>query len=821
MSRNVKKFITIFLSAVMMVMILSGTKVFAEDEVGVYNPEPKVYVLVPGETTKLKVPVRSVGTTISSPEILADASGTPYTVSQPVLRTGNLDVPFNSIYEFLDQYIEFDVTVDETAEIGVYQIKLLIEGKDDSGENVSAELAVKTQILEEREPAQLAVYDIKYDNAIIGKKMNLSFTVRNEGEITARNVYLSIDYGDTGMAAGYSTKNIKIKDLGKQEDTQVTLPIKVLSTAKPGMNTLTVNFTYKNSKGKSNTDSQEIYINLKENDSAPELVLDSFKYKENVKPGQKLGLIVKIKNEGKSKAYDLKLSVDESSLGTSKFIKDYYTDYIELADIGAGSTHKAEIPLLVSKEATGGLKDLKLNLVYYDEQGVEYQSSITIYPDIKTEGVTENGTPVVIISNVKQTPQNPEAGGSLAVSFDIENKSAMDLSDFKIGISNLANSSFIPVGSDPYKYIGVLKAGTSKKVTMNMTVSEEAADGLNILTLGYTYAGGGDTVDIPVLNVKNELGSASKPKLIISNYEVDVEELKAGSVFNFSFEIHNTHSSVAAKNIIITVSGKPEGSQTEIFSVTQGSNSFFVKKIGPGETYSNSLEMKVRSDAATAAYPITVTIEYEYDGIEPNPTTGEIGETVTHELLLQVVENARPVVDYVNVYSYDGQVMMGSPANLGFEFYNMGKSTLNNVIARVEGDFTSTAGDMYFIGNVAAGESAYAEFEVIPNVEGTAKGVVKITYEDSNGDEQVYTKEFEAPVMGALPTEPWETGDFNGEDMGAFNPSVEQPKKPILPTWAFVLLLIAIFVIFVPVTYKVIISIYKSRLRKKEDEMLQ
>mgnify|MGYP002683280321 CR=1 FL=1 len=135
--------------------------------------------------------------------------------------------------------------------------------------------------------------------------------------------------------------------------------------------------------------------------------------------------------------------------------------------------------------------------------------------------------------------------------------------------------------------------------------------------------------------------------------------------------------------------------------------------------------MKAKSDTATNAYPINVTIEYEYDGIKPNPATGEIGEKQEYDLNLQVVENARPVVDYVNVYSWDRGVTVNNPASLSFEFYNMGKSTLNNVVATVEGDFMPSGASMYFLGNVMAGGNAYAEYEVIPIVEGTAYGTVK------------------------------------------------------------------------------------------------
>lgn len=816
MSKKAKRIITTILSAMLLVTLILGNSIKINAAAAyVINPKPEVYVLVPGETTKLKVPIKAVGSYIRSPIIAADVSNTPYTVSQPVLRTEGLDVPLDIIYTNFNQYVEFDVTVAETAKIGTYPIKLTVYGILDGSEGeeqITTDLLVNTQILKEKQPAQLTINKVSFNNPTIGKTMTLSFTVKNEGEITARNVYVSIDYADTGMIAGYTTKNIKIEDVGKNREVAVNLPIKVLSSAKPGLNTLSVKLTYKSEEGTTITESQDIYVTLNENDDAPNLVLESFDYAKRVRPNDKLGLTINIKNDGGNTAYNPRISVDESSIGTSKFIKDYYTDYIELKNIKPYKTLKVEVPLTVAKDATGGLKELKLNLVYNDEQGVEYKSTITIYPDIEAEGVTENGAPVVIIKNVTQTPEYPEAGGNLTVSFDVENKSSKDLNDFKLGIKNLSGSPFVPVEPDPYQYVGELKAGSTKRVTMNLSVAKTVQEGANTLSLAYSYTGGGDSVDIPVLNVINDLGSA-KPRLIISKYEVDKTELKAGSVFNFTIDVHNTHSSVAAKNIIITITGKSQASQTEIFSVTQGSNSFFVNRINPGETITRTLEMKVKSDAATMAYPVTVKIEYEYDGIEPNPTTGEIGETEEHELLLQVVENARPVVNNAYVYSYDGDITVNSPVSLTFEFYNMGKSTLNNVMATVEGDFSMNG--MYYIGNVNAGDRSYADFEVIPNVEGEAKGIIKITYEDSNGEQQVYTSEFDAMVMSA---QTWDPSMADG-GLDVFNPVLPEPKKAILPVWAFVLVQIAIIAIFVPVSRKVIIDIYKNRLRKKEDDM--
>ena len=823
MRKRVKGLVTIFLSLLLLLMNVlgNGVQVYADNSVHVINPNPENIVLLPGETRTLKIPVRAVGAEINSPIISVDASASPYTVSTPILKTEGIEVPLNTIFEFLNQYIEIEVTVAETAKIGIYPIDLIIYGRANiptTGEDdVNTKLTVNTQILEEKEPAQLSINNIKFDNPVIGQDMNLSFKVKNDGEIAARNVYVSIDYADTGMIAGYPTKNIKIEDIASKKDASVSLPIKILPTAKMGIKAIKVNLTHKTEKGDSVPESHDIYVTLKENVNTPNLNLSDFTYIEGPKSGDKLGLVLNINNNGRTAAETPRIYVDDSSLGTAKFIKDYYTDYIELKNIKADNTAEVKVPLVVSKENKGGLQELKLNLVYFDDKGIEYKSTVTLYINVEAEGVTDDGKPIVLISNVLQSPKQPMAGERLEVSFDLLNKSAIDLNDFKLSLKDLTGNTFIPVESDPYLYIGGLKAGVSKRITIPLKVSKNIPEGLNNLAIGYSFNGGeGESINIPVLDVKNELGGlngASKPRLIVSKYEADIEELKAGTVFNFMFEVTNTHTSVAAKNIIITLSGKSSAGQ-EVFTVTQGSNSFFVSKIGPGETFSESLEMKVRSDTATNAYPVNVTIEYEYDGIEPNPTTGAIGEKENHELNMQVVENARPVVDYVNVYSWDRGVTVNQPASLAFEFYNMGKSTLNNVYATVEGDFMSSGSSMYFMSNVVSGGSSYAEFEVIPTVEGMAYGVVKITYEDSNGDEQVYTKEFETSVMGE---QIW-TPDMGGDGgVDVFNPTVPEAKKAILPLWLFIVILVAIFLIFVPTSRKVIISIYKNKLRKKEE----
>lgn len=798
----------------------NGISMAAEGLTVVINEQNVNMVLTPGQTHHYKIPIKSVGGYLPVPVVDVKYTGTgdADTLVFSNVNITNYGSTANGIGQLDGAFVEFDVKVKETAVIGKYPITITVsytEYTENGGERKSTSVNTFFQILEEKAPVQLVLKNVNLQDPNVGCDTNLSFNIRNEGEIVARNAYLSVDYADTGIEKRYSTNKLKIGDIASGKEQAFTLPVTILSSTTPGRKKLKVNFEFKDIDGKPFTSSYDITVNVEKNDAAPRLEVESITYNGEIKAGDDLVLVATLRNYGESSAMDVNVKVDDTSIGTASFIKNYFTDSITLVDLEPNKKTNAKIPLIVSKDATKGVKELKLKINYTDKDGVAYSSTATIYPEIIASELDKGDTiPNIVINEVKQNPSRPSAGGKLEVSFDMVNKSKIDIKEVKIYMDNLQGNTFIPVDSEPYQYIELLKAGEKKRITIPLTISDKIPEGLNNLGLKYTYSGSlaMESVTIPVRNVQNDKqeASSSKPKLIISKYSTNVEELKAGSTFNFIFDIHNTNSSVSAKNITVTVS------QAEnIFAVTQGSNSFFINKIGPGESVQESLEMKIKSDASTKAYPIDIVIEYEYDGAEPNPQTGEIGEKRTEKLNLQVTENSRPVVDYVNVYSYDGPISVNSAANLAFEFYNMGKSQLNNVIVTVEGDFKKADGNMHFIGNVLAGGSTYAEFPVIPNVEGMAKGTLKVVFEDSNGDEVSMTKEFESFVQGQVTMN---DGGFGGPVDDVFAPQMPQPKKPILPIWAFILIQVVIFIAFIPITRKIIISIYKMKLRKKEEE---
>lgn len=814
-----RKLFVAMLMAALVISNLSGSliKVKAED-----NPTGLVFVGkvedvkgVPGETVHVKLPVRTVNGYISQPRVTVKADDMPFT-AQNVTYSTESSSPYDISY-FATTFIEFDLKVKETAKISTkkltVQVAYTTQNSDGVVENKTLDIpSLNFIISEEKEPAQLTVGSIEFDNAVIGTEADLKFTIKNEGGITAHNAYFTIDYKDSGLKPNYSKKDQKITSeakLAPDATYKVSLPVAVLKDAKAGNYALTVTMTYKSQDGgDAITDTSLIYVDIESNTDAPKVEIVSTKNASELKAGDSFNLVTTIKNSGNSTAKSIEVTV--GNLGVKGFLPGFTSKTITVADMKAGSKADIKIPLIVSNEATAELKEVPITITYKDAAGVVLTTATTAYLEVVAgDGVDTEGKPNVVISNVAQSPDAPNTDARIDVSFDIENKSNLDITDVKVSLAS-GEANFKPLNSDPYIYVSEVKANRKTRITIPVTASESITEGTNSLNIAYEFKANGKTVagntaTLYVQNIQNSGLGASKPKLIISNFTSDVEELKAGSSFNFIFDIKNTHPNVAARNIKVTIA------QAEnIFSVTQGSNTFYITNIPAGEAVTNTMELKVKSDATTKAYPLEITMEYEYEGAKANPTTGQIGETVKETISLQAVENTRPAVENIAVGSWDA-VIVDQPTALTFDFYNMGKSPLNNVRATVEGDFTVSTGNMQYIGNIQAGTPEYVEMEIIPNLEGQAKGTLVITFEDSNGEEVSFTKEFETAVQGNEIIDP---GEGNLPDPGLITDPV---KASILPTWAFIVIQIAIAIVGIPLSRKIVLKLYRRKLSKQEE----
>ena len=78
-------------------------------------------------------------------------------------------------------------------------------------------------------------------------------------------------------------------------------------------------------------------------------------------------------------------------------------------------------------------------------------------------------------------------------------------------------------------------------------------------------------------------------------------------------------------------------------------------------------------------------------------------------------------------------VEQGMPVTVGFNYYNTGKVTLNNVMIKVEGNVDCQNKNTY-VGNMESGSSDYFETTFTPYETGEVPVSIVITYEDPSGE---------------------------------------------------------------------------------------
>lgn len=720
---------------------------------------------------------------------------------------------------------KLSVKVLPNAEAGMKTITIKYTYKDADGNSYSTERVVYVNILASStapsDDAKLTARTVELNAEVnVDTQYNLAVELQNIGEKAAKNITVMIpENGGIGAATGilpaYDAAGVSLKTLGQGERQTVYLPISITKSASAGLQEMTVQVTYEDSEGKVLTTVAKAYITVIVPEQKPDEVKNdvviSNMTQSPAQPiaGDILTLTFTITNNGNKDITDLVLYGED--LSSSSFEPLTADVKKSVGNLAQGESCEVTMYFRLGSSIPEGMNELKLAAAYVDANGTSQKESTTVYILNVKQITQEQVKNSVTISNITQSPAQPVVGEKVTISFTVTNNGTKAISDLKFAGANLGSNNFEPVSSEVYTNVGSVAAGGSKNVSMTFKVGNDIPEGFNQLALAYTYKdGNGDvqneTTSVYILNVKNESSiNNSKPKLIVSDFSVDAEELRAGSTFNFTFMLKNTHAVKAAKNIKVTIT-----QDQDIFSATQGSNSFYIDSIGPGEVSENTINLKVKSDTATGAYEIKIKVEYEYDDMsQTDATNGGVSDENT--VKLQAVENARPAVQNLSVgYGWDTPTV-NQATSLMFDFYNMGKSTLSNVYVTISGDFQFESGTMQIIGSVGAGSSSYQEISIIPMTEGMASGILTVHFEDSNGDE--VTKDFEIPntyVQGE------QNYDWSNYDPGWNEPvdsgDIVTAKEPIMPVWAYVLCLAAALVLGTLITRAIVIKVHKKKM---------
>lgn len=443
--------------------------------------------------------------------------------------------------------------------------------------------------------------------------------------------------------------------------------------------------------------------------------------------GQDNTLAIEIRNNGNTIVKNAELSL---------LIPDGLSIYnasnsANLGYISVGSSREVSFPISVDDEAKAKTYEViaRLTGLDYTNQGVSVEK--TFYVPVKGSGASIKNTEITSIS----IPSEVTGQDEFILSFEVHNNNSSDLKNVNInvdipeGLLNKTRSTFIesviPAKSRQSYSVTLFADDGAKersypiKISLSPITSSSSAD---------------DVIQYASVYLKGTSGSKT-PQLMVDSYNYGGTFVQAGDRFVLCLDLYNTSGTHTLSNIKMSLS-----SEDGTFIPVNSSNSFYIETLGKKEHTEQYLHLSVKPTADQKTTALNVNMSYE-DG-SGNTFTSEdiISIPVMQETRLEVDDIIAPPELYAMMQSW-----------VSMQFYNTGKTTLNNLRVSAEGDFDTTESTSYFVGNMESGTSDSYDFSFIPRSGGTMEGKVIFTYEDAWGDEQIIERPFSFQVMEEMP----------------------------------------------------------------------
>lgn len=248
-----------------------------------------------------------------------------------------------------------------------------------------------------------------------------------------------------------------------------------------------------------------------------------------------------------------------------------------------------------------------------------------------------------------------------------------------------------------------------------------------------------------MLDEETEGSKTSTPRIIVTGFETDPADVYAGSTFMLTIHVKNTSARTAVSNVEFDLEAAKEGEDENTlyasFLPTSGSNAIYVPSIPSGGEAQLQIEMTAKADLVQKPYAIDMTMKYEDDKYNPyeNKTS----------LSVPVKQLSR--IEYSSAEILPESITVGGQANVVFNVYNTGKTTLYNVKVRFE-DETVSGGDAY-VGKLESGATGSVDTMLNGVAATTDDGMIKtiISYENDAGEVTEVETEISLFVTEELP----------------------------------------------------------------------
>ncbi len=377
-----------------------------------------------------------------------------------------------------------------------------------------------------------------------------------------------------------------------------------------------------------------------------------------------------------------------------------------------------------------------------------------------------DGDPSLMSSDVALSPTDASGNEVPAVSGEYK-EAVRILIPLKVLVDGVTDLSVCPVVGNLETFpFGITKQDYTKtfadlypgsppekdkiyEFSFHLTIDSDATKGVKTVAflVKYKLAGADKetTITIPVTVTKAKTVSSGThtriaPKVIIDAFSFDPVKIYAGDAFELALDFRNTSTSEAIRNMQVSISD----STGTVMPASNGSNTQYIDRIEAaleGKNNVRSLIFPMQVVPAAEAKAVLLTVDVTYNG-----ATSRDEYKSTETIAVSVQQRVR--VRFSDPIVYD-DVWVGQSAAVSVQMFNLGKATVYNAMVDVEGDGLQME-ESYFGGNVAAGGTMRADFNIIADAPGQIAGAVLITYEDVYGAETVERLPFSVYVNSAM-----------------------------------------------------------------------
>lgn len=555
---------------------------------------------------------------------------------------------------------------------------------------------------------------------------------------------------------------------------------------------------YKNLNGEFYSETQKAYVQVVNELIEPILGVYSAKTGlEELVQGTQDSLVMYIKNDGSIPAKNVRVTLSGFSNKGVILYKDVDTKSLDV--VAAKENKMMFFNVIPGNDAEKGSFPLQVTIAYTDDIGTAYKKETVAYVQLAGK---ESINAEIKMSDVK-FPTTITPNQDFEVTATVENTGDSEITSADI---TYEYPEFFVAKSASRVILKNLVKGEKRTVTFNMMAKADAPTESYHTYIKATFVPKTSTTTEPItvqeyvgLYVQNNdaADAKSKPKLIIEDYEYGGEHVFAGEVYPLTISIKNTSTSESTKNIKVTLT-----SEENVFTPVDSSSSFFIKGIGPGEVYTETIQLKTKIDANVKIYTITSKMQYE-DGKGNAYDANKIPYEETEVLSVAVAQPVRlETADIVVPY----EIYVGQPFYIEQEFYNMGKSMMYNMMVKLEG--VETTEGSYFVGNFEAGKSDYFSAQATAYEIGTSEGKLVFSFEDALGNVSTKEQPFTLNVMD-MPNYEENPGGFPME------PEIPMEEENGVELWKILLGGALVLIVVGFITRKVLIA--KKHKRELED----